>query len=127
MQSPKPSTSQRPWRVPPQGPLRWFLAHCDSGHRNAMSGSEQSPQSRHWNNTALLTCSSARMGLGPCMVSFALAQSFSPHLVNGWPGLNIRSCVTLDNWYTSPVCLECSGGATARFDESHKLVAEFFA
>ena len=26
-------TSHRPFRVPPQAPFRWFLAHRDMGHR----------------------------------------------------------------------------------------------
>ena len=59
-------TSHFPSRVPPQGPLRWFLAHWDSGQRKAMSGSEQSPQSLQPNITLLLACSSTRSERGPC-------------------------------------------------------------
>ena len=34
-------TSHSPSRVPPHGPLRWFLTHCDSGQTYAISASEQ--------------------------------------------------------------------------------------
>ena len=65
----KSCTSHFPSRVPPHGPLRWFLAHCDSGQRNVMSGSEQSPQSLQRNIAALLACSSTRSDRGPWNVS----------------------------------------------------------
>ena len=52
-------TSQRPSRVPPHGPLRWFFAHCDSGQTYAISGSEQSPQSLQPKSGTFAACSSA--------------------------------------------------------------------
>ena len=45
--------------MPPHGPLRWFLAHCDSGQTYAISGSEQSPQSWQLKSETLAACSSA--------------------------------------------------------------------
>ena len=52
-------TSHRPSRVPPHGPLRWFFAHCDSGQTYAISGSEQSPQSRQPKSGTFAACSTA--------------------------------------------------------------------
>ena len=58
-----PGTSHSPSWVPPHGPLRWFFAHWLSGQRYAMSGSEQSPQSRQSYSGTFTACSRTWRGL----------------------------------------------------------------
>ena len=97
--SPKPSTSQRPSRVPPHGPFLWFFAHWDSGQRNAMSGNEQSPQSLHLYRRDLLTFSIIRKGSGPCLGSAEWLAILAPNSVNVLPGVKRISCTNLETRY----------------------------
>lgn len=52
------NTSQKPFRLPPQAPLRMCFGHWDSGHRNATCWIAQSPQRLQSSKRALTGSSS---------------------------------------------------------------------